>query len=228
MNRIREWRDAIGITQEDLARLVGTGQSQINKLEKGERCLDKDWLLKLAPALKCRPIDLLSQEELAEYAAIFGTSLRIVNDKYIDVEAIIPKPIAALSSPDNANSQSVISKIKIFGTTRQQGRFSLSSDPIGEIVNRSPANYAVKAFDVSMAPRYLPGQMLYIADREPSAGGGAFIHLTNGAVLVREWVGWDGDGNAAVRAYNPSPSERLLAGDEVEVVHAIVGLDEVT
>lgn len=44
---------------EALAQLAGTTASQINKLEKRQRRLTDDWLVKLAQALQCNPEDLI-------------------------------------------------------------------------------------------------------------------------------------------------------------------------
>lgn len=44
---------------EALAQLAGTTASQINKLEKRQRRLTEDWLVKLSQALQCNPEDLL-------------------------------------------------------------------------------------------------------------------------------------------------------------------------
>ncbi|MEE8607182.1 MAG: helix-turn-helix domain-containing protein [Nitrospiraceae bacterium] len=57
-NRIREWRRKAGLSQQALADLVGTGRSQIVKLERGERRLTYRWMQRLARHLNCRPIDL--------------------------------------------------------------------------------------------------------------------------------------------------------------------------
>lgn len=44
---------------ESLAQLSGTTASQINKLEKRQRRLTEEWLVKLAQALQCNPEDLI-------------------------------------------------------------------------------------------------------------------------------------------------------------------------
>ena len=58
-NRIRERREALGMSQQALADEIGTSQPQIDRLEKGERKLTQGWLEKLAPALKMPMADLL-------------------------------------------------------------------------------------------------------------------------------------------------------------------------
>lgn len=58
-NRIRELREAKGLTQADLAQLANVTPSALNKLEKGSRGLDQEWMRRLARILDCEPADLL-------------------------------------------------------------------------------------------------------------------------------------------------------------------------
>ena len=52
-------RERRSLSQKKLADMVGTSQPQIDRLEKGDRGLDQDWLFRLAKALECQPADLL-------------------------------------------------------------------------------------------------------------------------------------------------------------------------
>lgn len=49
--RLKAWRLKRGLTQTQLAKMVGTVSGQISLLENGERQLSVKWLLKLADAL---------------------------------------------------------------------------------------------------------------------------------------------------------------------------------
>lgn len=60
-NRIREIREKTGMTLQQVADLVGTDRSQVNRLERGERRLTTEWLERLAGAFGCTPADLLAQ-----------------------------------------------------------------------------------------------------------------------------------------------------------------------
>jgi phage repressor protein C with HTH and peptisase S24 domain len=61
MNRIREWRQKKGWSLQQLAEASDTSRAQIDKLERGERRLTLDWMLRLAKPLDCLPADLLPQ-----------------------------------------------------------------------------------------------------------------------------------------------------------------------
>ena len=63
VNRIRELREEIGLSQADLARLANVTPSALNKLEKGTRGLDQHWMQRLAPLLGVTPAELLPLED---------------------------------------------------------------------------------------------------------------------------------------------------------------------
>ncbi len=61
-NRLRECRKRANMSMNALAERVGTSKSQIDKLERGERRLSLDWMIRLAQALGCHPIEFLPLE----------------------------------------------------------------------------------------------------------------------------------------------------------------------
>jgi transcriptional regulator with XRE-family HTH domain len=52
---LREWREACGLTQRELARRAGVGPTQISKLEKGKQRVHDGWLIRLGVALDLSP-----------------------------------------------------------------------------------------------------------------------------------------------------------------------------
>jgi transcriptional regulator with XRE-family HTH domain len=58
-NRIAEVRKARGISQSELAAGIGTGRSQIAKLELGERQLTPKWIERIARFLDCDPSEFV-------------------------------------------------------------------------------------------------------------------------------------------------------------------------
>jgi transcriptional regulator with XRE-family HTH domain len=68
-NRIRELRERAGLSQAQLAELVGTTQAEISRLETGERRLTVDWMARIARALMLRPSDLLPTAAVPEVEA---------------------------------------------------------------------------------------------------------------------------------------------------------------
>jgi transcriptional regulator with XRE-family HTH domain len=57
----REWREFRGLTQEQLAELLGTGKSAVSKMERGENKYNQYSLEAWADALNCEPSDLISR-----------------------------------------------------------------------------------------------------------------------------------------------------------------------
>lgn len=64
MNRIREIRTHLGLTQEQLADRMGVSRRQVGFLETGERGLDLKWMGKVAKALGVAPQDLIIGEAM--------------------------------------------------------------------------------------------------------------------------------------------------------------------
>src|ERR1700730_6214776 len=63
-NRIRDYDQAARLSMQALADRAGTSAPQINKLEKGERKLTVDWMVRLRRALNVDPKDLLVLEPM--------------------------------------------------------------------------------------------------------------------------------------------------------------------
>lgn len=59
MLKLANLRKDKGLTQVELAEMAGTTQSTVNKLEKGQRTLNKKWAEKFAPILGVSPQELL-------------------------------------------------------------------------------------------------------------------------------------------------------------------------
>ena len=66
-NRIRELRKAQHLSADDLAERIGTSQVQISRLERGERNLTVEWMMKISQALNCAPEDLLGPIALTQF-----------------------------------------------------------------------------------------------------------------------------------------------------------------
>lgn len=66
MNRIKILRTVKGLTLQELAEQVGSSNQQISQLETGRRRLNVDWLERLAVALECHPLEIITDGSLAE------------------------------------------------------------------------------------------------------------------------------------------------------------------
>lgn len=62
-HRVRELRERLGLSQDELAHRAGLHRTYIGAIERNERNITLRTLARLAIALKCRPADLLEAKE---------------------------------------------------------------------------------------------------------------------------------------------------------------------
>lgn len=73
---LKEWRVRRGLTQEQLADMVGTSKGYISDLENAKRRYNQELLEGLAAALQLAPRDLLSTPDLPEVESELATLQR--------------------------------------------------------------------------------------------------------------------------------------------------------
>jgi transcriptional regulator with XRE-family HTH domain len=61
--RVREFRERLGLSQDELAHRAGLHRTYIGAIERNERNITLRTLARLAAALRCRPVDLLETED---------------------------------------------------------------------------------------------------------------------------------------------------------------------
>lgn len=82
MSLLQKLREERGLSQTQLAELVGTSQPQINRLEKSKRTLSKSWAERLSPHLG------ISAEKLLFPEQPFGEDVEIVGMVGADTEGL--------------------------------------------------------------------------------------------------------------------------------------------
>jgi len=65
-NRIKELREQRGLTQQQLADMIGTTKQQIGRLEGAKRRLSDQWVQKIAGALEVHPGELWAEVPAGE------------------------------------------------------------------------------------------------------------------------------------------------------------------
>ncbi|MRI57355.1 LexA family transcriptional regulator [Methylobacterium sp. DB1607] len=98
-NRIAEWREARGLSQEDLADAAGISSGYLSRMERGERNVSLKNLAKIAQALRVPERDLVTDTPtnsglLPEATEVFRVPLggRIVGGGAIDVSTAQHEP----------------------------------------------------------------------------------------------------------------------------------------
>lgn len=210
-NKLRALRHAKGLTLEQLAEAAGTSHQQILRLERGERRLTVDWMVRLAGPLGLEPKDLLPDAAPAAGPALVGT-----------------RPIIPLQPPAPSHDLIPVRSAARGGTEQ---RMFLEDGPIDYIprppVLRSARDaYAIYVVGESMVPRYRPGFLLHINPyKPPRRDTGVVVYKRDQAVLIKEFVEVT-DRELVLRQFNPALDLRIDRADIAEF-HAVVGTEEV-
>lgn len=209
-NRIREFRQARGWTLQQLADAAGTTKSQIDKLEKGERRLTVDWLMRLAPHLDCDPRDILQIQAQHISASPPPAPLSSFNGSLLPMPSLPVRGVAR-------------------GGTAQEIHWTdgpIDQVPRPHYLAHVKDAYAVYVVGDSMVPMYRPRQLLFINPYKPPVpGSGVVLTLKDGAALVKEYVRQKVAG-VMLREYHPSQRDFTVSHTEIAALHAVVGATE--
>jgi len=209
-NRIRELRHRAGFSMQALADRAGTSAPQINKLEKGERRLTVDWMVRLGRALGVDPTELLPP----------GLS----SGRTIPIEATVP---GALHSTPLEMGQA---DLPILG--RAQGGAAGIAIPAEHTpidwTYRPPQlrgvrdAFAVYAYDETMSPMYKHGQTLWVHPYLPvKPGDGVMVVKTSDEALVKE-LARRNDAELVLLQYQPT-QELTVPVDQIRSIYRVIG-----
>jgi phage repressor protein C with HTH and peptisase S24 domain len=210
-NRIREFRQRANLTMQALAERAGTSAAQINKLEKGERRLTVDWMVRLGRALEVDPKELLPPEISGGGRPVTG------DDRPAGATATVQFGAADLPVLGRAQGGSGVMAIP----AEQQPVDWTYRPP--QLRGVSDA-FAVYVYDDSMHPMYKHGQTLWIHPHLPAkAGDGVLIVRHSDEALIKELVRRT-DSEVLLRQYRPSESEFTIPMSEIRRIYRVVGV----
>lgn len=98
-------RKARGLTQQELAKLVGTTNQQIGHLERGKRRLTEAWMRRIAEALGVSPFELLSEatpaldEQERAMLSLYRSLSKAQRDAFYQAFAALAKPLGEDDAP---------------------------------------------------------------------------------------------------------------------------------
>lgn len=231
-NRISELRNARKISQDRLAEMVGTGRSQIVKLERGERRLTVEWMERIARALQCDPAELLLRKTTTvglprKLSAVANTPMDTLQSP--DVEFRVANiPIPSFGAKDVP--------IRGIAAGGLRGGFQLSNDII-DYAPRPPALvsakniYSIFVLGDSMAPAFESGAFVYVSpDRPARAGDYVIVQIRNGddqvvEALFKRLKSQD-DGHLTLEQFNPAKTFKIARAD-VAAVHRVYPWNEI-
>ncbi|WP_246660455.1 S24 family peptidase [Nitratireductor sp. XY-223] len=188
MNTIRQRREALGLTQAQLAERTATSQPQIRRLEAGERQLTKEWAERIAPHLGMSPSELMfggaSYNPPSPTGPPAGTTEHNRNISVIDHEISVATAHRIQSNtagtetpagtlPANARLGDELPdphvKIPVYGQAvgGVDGEFVMNGDRLEDVFSPPSLSsvagaYAVYVAGESMEPRYFDGEIVFV------------------------------------------------------------------
>jgi transcriptional regulator with XRE-family HTH domain len=170
VNRIREIREAAGLTQEQLAERVGTSGNHIWRLETGRSRLTQSWMTRLAEALACSPADLIANVVAAEVTsdvelldgndaivraiAMRGLRAYRVIQRSVINTGIAPGDVITVDESDHVAAHPRMGDIVLVEIGPARSRVLRQFIPPTMLVtNRTGANLAIDLSDPSVTPR---------------------------------------------------------------------------
>jgi phage repressor protein C with HTH and peptisase S24 domain len=198
-NRIKQLREQNGLSASALAKIVGTSQPQITRLENGERPLDFIWLEKIAGALSVNPKDLIADTGIGRKSQL------------------VPPPLPG---------HSLIRIIPVHGSvSAANGTIYGLADPDGsrKLYLDVPEDcYAVEVSGDSMEPRYQHGDKVLIHPSQTiTKGMDVLIIQPDGEGMIKTYVG-EKAGIITYRQYSPKEQEKTIKRADIEGMHAVI------
>jgi phage repressor protein C with HTH and peptisase S24 domain len=212
-NRIREFRERAGLSMQALADRVGTTAPQINKLEKGERRLTVDWMVRIGRALSIDPAQLMITDH---NAAPPGAS----------PHPALPPGLKAVSVDIGQTDLPVLGRAQggkngVLSIPAEQPPIDWTYRP--PQLRGVPDAFAVFAYDDSMHPMYKHGQMLWIHPHLPvKSGDGVLVIKHSDEAIIKELVRRSGT-DVTLRQYQPEMHDFMLPLSEIRVMFRIIG-----
>jgi phage repressor protein C with HTH and peptisase S24 domain len=212
--------DRVGQTQADLARRLRLAPSAVSRMLRGDR------QMKLLEAVQIAAFLGVSQDEVLHHA---GSAAPSPTPELVLTRRGRPprRPERILSAPPPAGSDSM--PIRSAGRGGGGQRMFLEDGPIGYTTR--PANlsgvrgaYAIYMVGDSMEPRFEQGWLLHVNPfKPPTRGRDVVVYTSDQAVLIKQFVGWNGDA-LVLRQLNPADTLRIPRAEVVEC-HLVVGVD---
>lgn len=212
---MRELRQAAGLSQEKLAELAGTSQPQINKLETGQRKMTVDWAVKLARPLGVEPTVLLGLDPASPSAGPRPRATPPPLLRALPASSLVPEPMPVRAAARGGVDQEMF---------LEDGPIDWIAKP--DYLKNARDPYAMYVVGESMMPRFRPAQLLHVnPHKPPAAGAGVVVVKRSKAVLVKEFVRRAPEG-VVLREYRPADREFVVADEELDTIHTVVGLQE--
>lgn len=221
-NRIAERRDALGLSQRELAKRANTSGQQIGMLERGERGLDTEWLRRLAIALECSPVDLLPADMAQHVPPPQLPAPPAEPEKTAFIEEVDVRSGAGGGGVDSLELTRTDEWGNHIATDDVRGEWGIPLDYVRYELRVAPKRTRiVEVIGDSMSPTLESGDrvMVNLADVAPSPGG-VFVLWDGLGVVVKRLEYIPGSDPIAVKIISDNPAhttyERTI--EEIRII----------
>ncbi len=217
-NRIREFRERAGLSMQALADRAGTSAPQINKLEKGERKLTVDWMIRLGAALRIDPKELMVVEGASAAPIEGGSAAPRPHELPTSLRAAAVE-FGAPDLPIRGRAQGGPNGVLMLPTEAQPVDWTYRPPQLRGVSDA----FAIFAYDDSMHPMYKHGQTLWVHPHLPvKPGDGVLIVKRSDEAIIKELVRRTAS-ETILRQYQPRHEEFALPQPEIRAIYRIVG-----
>lgn len=209
MNRLREIREHLGMTLEQVATAANTTLATIQRFETGTRNVNLKWLEKLAKIYGIGVHELVApSDEIRK------------NRKSILKSSIIGSKEEVQFGTDF---------IPVYGTVSGAGDTIIINfdQEIGTVLRHPSQANVVKAWAFrvhgdSMAPRYRDGELAFVnGGYEPSKDDDCVIELNDGAILIKTFI--RKTSKEVIWSQLSPPKELKSFLKDIRAIHEVVG-----
>ena len=209
--------ERVGASQADLARALQLAPSAVSRMLRGERQMKPVEQAKIVAFLGVTPEEVLNHlTESPTPATTLAEAPRRGRGR----------PAAAGSGPLQIGDRIPIRSGGRGGNDQEM----FLQDEVG--YTPRPANlggvraaYAIYMVGDSMQPRYEQGWLLHVNPfKPPTRGRDVVVYKQGQIVLIKQFVGWEGDA-LVLRQFNPPDTLRIPRA-EVRECHLVVGADQ--
>lgn len=223
----------LGISQTELAERTGVLQQSISALFNGDVVSPRRWR-EIARELQIPESEM--REMMIEAGRATGKTTRLprtfkVEDVFHEVQHKQNGRIDLTETPTATRPSKLI---PVLGEAAggSDGRYWFNGNPIDYVacppsLDGVPGAYAIYVDGESMAPRYRPGEVVWVHPHKPARRGDDVIIQIRPKEdgeppygYIKEYVGWSGN-RLTLRQHNPE-SQLTFDRDEVVSVHPIV------
>lgn len=191
MNAIRRLRKAKGLTQKELANLLGVTESAVNQYENGKRRPKYEILLRLGEVLECPVAEITGEKELEDLG--FTALERVIIQKYRTLDEYGKRAVEAVLDVEASRGAEIVPVketkiIPLFAAAAGAGEpVSQEGFDDYEVEADSKAQFAVKISGDSMEPEFHDGDIVLCRRKRPEIGEVAVI-MVNGFLLVKQYI----------------------------------------